>query len=60
MMETGWWMNDGACLYYKLSNEPKGSGELKMACAPREERSAWASAQSDLSLCCQDEESLGP
>ena len=22
--------DDGACLYYKLTNEPKGSGELKM------------------------------
>ena len=22
-------MDDGACLYYKLTNEPKGSGELK-------------------------------
>ena len=21
--------NDGACIYYKLTNEPKGSGELK-------------------------------
>ena len=20
--------NDGACLYYKLTNEPKGSGEV--------------------------------
>ena len=22
-------MDDGACLYYKLTNKPKGSGELK-------------------------------
>ena len=22
-------MDNGACLYYKLTNEPKGSGELK-------------------------------
>ena len=22
-------MDDGACLYYKLTNEAKGSGELK-------------------------------
>ena len=22
-------MDDGACLYYKLTNEPKGSGKLK-------------------------------
>ena len=22
--------DDGSCLYYKLTNEPKGSGELKM------------------------------
>ena len=24
-----WWMDDGPWLYYKLANEPKGSGELK-------------------------------
>ena len=24
-----WWTDDGACLYYKLTNKPKGSGELK-------------------------------
>ena len=23
-------MDNGACLYYKLTYEPKGSGELKM------------------------------
>ena len=23
------WMDDGACLYLKLTNELKGSGELK-------------------------------
>ena len=22
--------DDGACLYYKLTNEPKGSGELQI------------------------------
>ena len=22
-----WWTDNGACLYYKLTNEPKGSGE---------------------------------
>ena len=30
--ENGRWTDDtddGACLYYKLTNEPKGSGELK-------------------------------
>ena len=26
----GQWTDDGACLYYKLTNEPKGSEELKM------------------------------
>ena len=25
----GQWMDDGACLYYKFTNEPKGSSELK-------------------------------
>ena len=25
-----WWTDNRACLYYKLTNEPKGSGELKM------------------------------
>ena len=25
-----WWTDDGVCLYYKLTNEPKGSGELKI------------------------------
>ena len=24
-------MDDGACLYYKLTHEPNGSGELKIA-----------------------------
>ena len=24
-------MDEGACLYYKLTNEPKGSGELKIS-----------------------------
>ena len=26
----GWRMDDGPWLYYKLTNEPKGSGELKI------------------------------
>ena len=28
IFENGGRTNDGACLYYKLTNEPKGSGEL--------------------------------
>ena len=106
--------DDRPWLYYKLTNEPKGSGELKMyvvgthlklnchrgnsneypyknyafmenwrkisfncpqiptiwasswqnqqneLCAQRRLRSAWASAQSDQSLLCPHEESLGP
>ena len=28
--DTGRRTDDGACLYYKLTNEPKGSGELKI------------------------------
>ena len=34
-MVDGQWTQrteDGACLYYKLTNEPKGSGELKQPC----------------------------
>ena len=36
IFENGGWMDGrqtdhGAWLYYKLTNEPKGSGELKMA-----------------------------
>ena len=27
---TDGWMDDGACLYYKFTNDPKGSGELKI------------------------------
>ena len=30
IFENGGRTDDGACLYYKLTNEPKGSGELKM------------------------------
>ena len=29
-MVDGQQMDDGAWLYYKLTNEPKGSGELKI------------------------------
>ena len=29
-------------------------------CAPREDRSAWASSQSDQSLCCAPKDALGP
>ena len=32
----GRWTDDGLWLYYKLTNEPKGPGELKMACVPSE------------------------
>ena len=32
-VEEGRWRTDnGACLYYKLTYEPKGSGELKKEC----------------------------
>ena len=30
--ECGKPVDDGACLFYKLTYEPKGSGELKMSC----------------------------
>ena len=29
---NGRWTDDRACLYYKLTSEPKGSGELKIVC----------------------------
>ena len=28
--DNGRWTTDGACLHYKLTNKPKGSGELKI------------------------------
>ena len=31
-MVDGQWTDDGPWLYYKLTNEPKGSGELKTCC----------------------------
>ena len=40
--------------------EPPHDRTNKMACAPSEDRSAWASAQSDQSFRCPHEESLGP
>ena len=30
MVERRQRTDDGACLYYKLTNEPNGSGELKL------------------------------
>ena len=41
-----------------MKNEPPHDKTNKMACAPGEDGSAWASAQSDQSLCCPHEESL--
>ena len=40
-------------------NEPPRNKTNKVACAPSEDWSAWASAQSDQSLRCPHEESLG-
>ena len=40
--------------------EPPRDTTNKVACAPSVDRSAWASAQSDQSLRCPHEESLGP
>ena len=58
-------MDDGSWLYYKLTNEPKGSGELKIInltassefgtyhlCEQGRFRRACASAQSRQNLCC--------
>ena len=44
----------------QLTNELPHDKTNKMACAPSELRSALASAQSDQSLRCPHEESLGP
>ena len=41
-------------------NEPPNDKTNKMARAPSEDRSAWASAQSDQNFRCPHEESLGP
>ena len=54
-MVDGQRTDDGPWLYYKLTNEPKRSGELKMTCVPSED-----SDQSDESLCCPHEETLDP
>ena len=43
-----------------LAFEPLHDKTKKMACAPSEDRSAWASTQSDQSLRCLHEESFGP
>ena len=42
-----------------MTPEPPHDKTNKMACAPRELRSVWATAKSDQSLCCVHEESLG-
>ena len=43
-----------------ITNESTHDKTHKMACAPTEDRSAWASAQADQSLRCPHEERLGP
>ena len=45
--------------YNTIPPPQKVAGYSKMACAPSEDRSAWASAQSDQSLLCPHEESFG-
>ena len=35
---TDWRTDDGACLYYKLTHEPKGSGELKTCAMFKKDR----------------------
>ena len=42
------------------SNEPPHDKTNKMASASTEDRSAWGSTQSDQSLRCPHEETLGP
>ena len=43
-----------------IAAAPAHDKTYKMACAPSENRSAWASAQSDRSFRCPHEQSLGP
>ena len=53
-------------MVYQLSRKKSGTYEPqhektnKVACAPIEDTSAWAFAQSDQSFRCPHEESLGP
>ena len=49
-----------AYVFYKLTNEPKGSGELKMACAPCEDSDQPGHSPMLISLRCPHEKSLGP
>ena len=46
--------------HHVSKHEPHHDKTNKMAYAPSEDRSTWASAQSDQSLRCLHEESLGP
>ena len=57
-------VNHSGCSLQPVRNENKMSRDMtkptKWLCAQRRLRSAWASAQSDQSLRCPHEESLGP
>ena len=57
-----WCMFSCTDAYYNLHNheEPHHDKTNKMMCAQQRLRSAWASAQSDQSLPCLHEETLGP
>ena len=46
--------------YVASTFEPKDDKTNKMTCPSSDDRSAWASAQSDHSVRCPHEETLGP
>ena len=49
-----------ACLYYKLTNDPKGSGELKKACVPSEDSDEPTHLCTLIRLHCPHEQALNP
>ena len=55
-----WNTFSGFSRFQHKQNEPRHDKPTKWVCAQRRLRSAWASAQSDQSLRCPHEETLGP
>ena len=58
--KTDFYSDDDALVYLVFQIEPAHDKINKMAYVPSDDRSAWASAQSDQSLRYQHEESLDP